>query len=177
MHPPRAAWLNSRCSASPACDFAMLLSVVRSPMIPRVKLLDDELHRGDAFHRELQERDPAYAVTLTARLTADDWQELNTIWRERPPGWQCCLATLLTSIAPDRAVPWLFEIIEAGDDTVALHAIDELREMQREHSFISPWPPHVLRRVRDLWARHRGLTARQLQQLLDDMASGQLRPT
>jgi hypothetical protein len=116
-------------------------------------------------------------VTLTEHLTADDWQELNAIWRERPPEWQCCLATLLASVAPERAVPWLFEIIEGGDDAVALHAIDELREMQREHSLISPWPPHVLRRVQDLWGRHRGFTARQLQQLLDDMASGQLSPT
>src|ERR1700733_16039118 len=88
-------------------------------------------------------------------MTADDWQEVNAIWRERSPGWQCCVATLLASVAPEQAVPWLFEIIEAGDDTVALHAIDELREMQRAHSLISPWPPHVLRRVRDLWGRHR----------------------
>src|SRR5262249_43661014 len=136
-----------------------------------------ELHRGDAFDRELQERDRPYAVTLTEHLTADDWQQLNAIWRERPPGWQCDLTTLLTSVVPDRAVPCLFDIIEAGDDTVALHAIDELREMQREHSLILPWPPHVLRRVRDLWARHRGFTARQLQQLLDDMASCRLSPT
>ena len=90
----------------------MLLHVVASAMIPRVKLLDDELHRGDAFHRELQERDRPYAVALTEHLTADDWQELNAIWRERPPEWQCCLATLLASVAPDRAVSWLFEIIE-----------------------------------------------------------------
>jgi hypothetical protein len=155
----------------------MLLHVAPSPMIPRVQRLDEEPHRGDALHRELQERDRPYARTLTEHLTADDWQELNVICRERPPGWQCCLLTLLTSVAPDRAIPWLFEIMEAGDDAVALHAIDELQEMQREHSLISPWPPHVLRRVRDLWARHRGFTARQLQQLLDDMASGQLNPT
>src|SRR5215468_7373707 len=131
--------LNRRCFASPACDVAMLLYVVPSPMIPCVKLLDEELHRGDAFHRELQERDRAYAVTLTEQLTADDWQELNAIWRERPPGWQCGLVTLLTSVGPERAIPWLFEIIEAGDDAVALHAIDELREMQMEHSLIFLW--------------------------------------
>lgn len=52
----------------------MLLHVVTSPMIPRVQLLDEELHRGDALHRELQERDRPYAVTLTEHLTADDWQ-------------------------------------------------------------------------------------------------------
>jgi hypothetical protein len=149
-------------------------------MIPRVQRLDEEPHRGDAFHRGLQERDRPCAVTLTEQMTADDWQELNAIWRERPPGWQCCLATVLASVAPEMSIPWLFEIIEAGDDAIALHAIDELRDMQREHSLISPWPPwplHVLRRVRDLWGRHRGFTAPPLQQLLDDMASGQLSPT
>lgn len=78
----------------------MLLHVVPSPMISRVKLLDDELHRGDAFHRELQERDRPYAVTLTEHLTADDWQELNAIWRERPPGWQCGLATSWQALLP-----------------------------------------------------------------------------
>jgi hypothetical protein len=41
-------------------------------------------------------------VTLTAQMTADDWQELNAIWRKRPPGWQCCLATLLASVAVQR---------------------------------------------------------------------------
>lgn len=141
-------------------------------MTPRISLLDAALSRSDLFWLELHELDTVQAISVAGDLQPDEWHELDEIWRQRPLEWQRCLATVLAAIAPAPAVAWLFEMIERGDDALSMHAIDELRDMQAERALALPWPAAVLRRVSELWSRHRGFTARQLEQLLEDMALG-----
>lgn len=67
---------------------------------------------------------------------------------------------------------WLLEMIERGEEPLAMHAIDELRRLVAERALALPWPAPALDRVRDLWRCHRGFTTRQLEQFLEDMARG-----
>lgn len=143
-------------------------------MTSRIDLLDAALARTETFWLELGELDTVQAIELAGGLQPAEWQELDAIWRQRPPDWQRCLATVLADVAPPPAVAWLLEMIERGDDALAMHAIDALRSMQAEHRLALAWPALTLQRVRELWRRHRGFTARQLEQLLDDMALGVL---
>jgi hypothetical protein len=144
-----------------------------TPVSEATDALDQALHQSVAFWWQLGEEEHVYAEVLAQALGPDDWRELDAIWRLRPVEWQRCLATVLTLVAPPEAVPWLLEMIERGDEVLALHAIDELRAMQRERSLVLPWPPLALQRVRELWRRHRGFTSRTVEEFIADMARGQ----
>lgn len=134
--------------------------------------LDAELHRSDAFWNQMGEEEVVYAVSLVERFGPDDWPRLDAIWRERPVAWQCCLATILSEVGPAPAVPWLIEMIEHGEEELAMHAIDELHAMSRARSLALRWPPTTIARVRVLWRRHRGFTDKTVEDFLDDMAQG-----
>jgi hypothetical protein len=138
----------------------------------RIDLLDAALARSEVFWLEINELDTVQAFSNAADLQPGEWSALAAIWRSRPLEWQRCLATVLAEVAPTPAVAWLLEMIERGEDALSMHAIDALRSLQAEHDLGLAWPAPVLRRVRELWSRHRGFTARQLEQLLEDMALG-----
>jgi len=137
-----------------------------------IALLDAALAETDMFWSQVNEEDSVYAEVLARDLRHDEWQALYARWRQRPVAWQRCLATVLAAVAPQQAAPWLLEMVEQGEDELALHAIDELRDMLRGRSLILPWPPTAVRRVKELWSRHRGFTASQLEQFLADLRHG-----
>jgi hypothetical protein len=145
-----------------------------SPSIHDALLRLDAALADPGFWRCSGVEEQSAAEDFAHSLDADGWASLDALWRERPVHWQRCLATVVVAVRAPRAVPWLLEMIVHGADELAIHAIDELRDLQRSEAFASPWPSAALDRVRDLWRRRRGFSTRQLDELIDDMARGRL---
>jgi hypothetical protein len=80
---------------------------------------DDYWHDDAKFH----------ACELVKQLTTDDWNSLNSSWRDRSKYWQERCAEIIDWGDARQAAPLLLEMIQAEDDELTLTAADSLRSI------------------------------------------------
>lgn len=135
-----------------------------------VTALDRALHDDAQFWLEVNELDEVAAYGIAASLTDLEWDAVDALWRERPVAWQLCFASTLGSAGPARAEGWLLEMIDGGDDELAIQAIEVFRELQRTRERPTAVPPSTIGRIRHLWRGRYRFSDAQLESLLNDMA-------
>jgi hypothetical protein len=136
---------------------------------PRVVALERALDDAERYGLEVNELDEVEAWAIAASLSVEEWAELNGRWRDRAVSWRIRLAETLAESGPDVADDWLVEMIDHGDDELALAAIEGFRELQAKRAVPTPLPEATAHRVRTLWRAHFSFSETQLASLVDDL--------
>jgi hypothetical protein len=63
---------------------------------------------------------------ILQKLTDDEWAELRSLWKRRPPEWQLCLARVLDAGPTKATVPILVEMLESMNIDLMEAALDSL---------------------------------------------------
>jgi hypothetical protein len=109
-----------------------------------------------------------HAIELTQRLTPDDWDVLESSWRNKMPQWQRYCASVIPWGDVSRAIPVLLEMVQTADDELTTIAADSLRDI---HSNITPIQVNqsVKARLQEVAHNHPGITARVINDLLESL--------
>jgi hypothetical protein len=129
----------------------------------------DELDRYLSLHFSTDNWEDSaslYAIELVQKLTPDDWELLESSWRNKSHQWQRYCASVMPWGDLSRAIPVLFEMIQTADDELATIAADSLRDIHSNIAQVQV-PPSVRSRLQEVARNHPGITARVINELLE----------